>query len=84
MKRFIFLSCITLIAACAEVSDERFSSVTVYGKEYPIKTMTINSGGRTYEVSRVRVENLNPQCDLSLNGDCEAVVKEYLRREGKF
>lgn len=78
------LFCASLVAACAEVSNERLSTVTVNGKEYPVKTQTVQSGGRTFDVSRVRVENLNPQCDLSLSNDCEAVVKEVLSQQGKF
>lgn len=78
VRTYLILMSTALAAACAEVVDERQSTITVQGKSYPVITQTLRSGNRTYDVSRVRTGVLNRQCDINLTGDCEAAAREAL------
>lgn len=81
-KTYIFLTSCAFIAACAEVSNERTSSIVVDGETYTVVTDTVTEGNRTFDVSRVRVDNRELMCDLALSGDCESIVREELENPG--
>lgn len=70
------------LSACGEVIAERQSTVEVNGFQFPVRTQTVRTGGRTYDVSRVRVNSVWRQCDISLRGDCEGVVTSEILSRG--
>jgi hypothetical protein len=74
MKKLCLAAGALLLAGCGEVIDVRESTVNYQGESYPVRTETVRSGGRTYDVSRVRVGARTEQCIIDSPGDCEAAA----------
>jgi len=81
VRKLLGLATVLLVAACAQVTNERRSTIDVDGRTFPLVTQTVQSGNRTYDVSYVIVKNERRQCRPESPGDCEATAKET-RRSG--
>lgn len=64
-----------VFSACAPVSNETFSTITVEGRPYELRTRTIDGPNGPYETSSVLVRNNYYLCKPDSPGDCEAAVK---------
>lgn len=69
---------VMLLNACGEVLNVRTSTVEYLGRSYTVTTETIQSGNRTYDVSRVRVNGRTVTCLVDSPGDCEAAVEQAI------
>jgi hypothetical protein len=74
MKKLLCAAGALLLAGCGEVIDVRESTVQYMGDTYTVRTETVRSGSRTYDVSRVRVGARTATCLVNSPGDCEAAV----------
>ncbi|MEM1352789.1 MAG: hypothetical protein AAGF27_10615 [Pseudomonadota bacterium] len=77
-KHIPALFALTLCVACADAGPEQLSTITVDGEQYTVVTQTVTEGNRTFDASRVRVNNIERPCDIALSGDCAAAVRKEL------
>ncbi len=71
------LAALALLAlgACATASADRLSTVTVDGREYELRTRTIDGPGGQFETTSVRVRGGYALCKIDSPGDCAAAVR---------
>lgn len=73
------LSSLTLavfsLTACAAPTETTRSTITVDGKQYPLRTITENGPNGPFQQSSVKVRNQYYLCLPDSPGDCEAAIK---------
>ncbi|MCV3270552.1 hypothetical protein [Roseobacter sinensis] len=74
---FVFpVLAVLAVGACATVADERLSTIVVDGREYTLRTRTIDGPTGTYETTSARVRGKHFICIIDSPGDCEAAVRQ--------
>ncbi len=63
------------LGACATVTDERLSSIVVDGREYTLRTRTIDGPNGAFETTSAIVRGKAFICKIDSPGDCEAAVR---------
>lgn len=67
-----------LLSACGSVTNESTSSINVDGRNYELRTRTIQGSIGSYETSSVRVRGVFYQCLPNSPGSCEGAVRDGL------
>ena len=73
--RYAIALILIIIAGCAQTSDETYSTITLNGEEYPLRTITVDGPDGPYQLSGVKVRSQYHRCLPESPGDCEAVAQ---------
>ncbi len=77
--RLLGTLCILILPACAEVKNESFSTITLKGREYELRTRTIEGANGPYVTHSVRANTGYRTCNPDSPGSCEAALRNSRR-----
>ena len=69
----------TVLSACAEVENESYSTITLNGREYELRTRTMEGANGPYVTHSVRVNTGYRTCDPDSPGSCQAAIRNSRR-----
>lgn len=67
-----------LLTACGTVTSQSTDTINVDGKDYILRTQTIEQGGRSFQQTSAIVHGLPYMCLPDSPGDCRAAVHRGL------
>lgn len=77
-RKVLFGAALILLAGCADVQNETFSTITLNGRDYDLRTRTVSGAGGTFVQHSVLAYGTWRTCLPDSPGSCEGAVR---RRE---
>lgn len=74
--RTFLIAAAILLSACGSVTNETTSTINVDGRNYELRTRTIQGPNGTYDTSSVRVNGAYVQCIPSSPGSCRGAIQD--------
>ena len=78
-RKMVLGTTLILVTGCAEIQNETLSTITLNGREYPLRTRTISGPDGSYVQHSVKAQGTYRSCLPDSPGSCEAAVRRQER-----
>ncbi len=76
LRKTLLGTSLVLMAGCASIENESYSTIVVNGRETELRTRTMSDGNRTYVSNAVRAKNGSFKiCEPDEPGSCEQALR---------
>ncbi|MGD9294762.1 MAG: hypothetical protein PVI41_07760 [Roseobacter sp.] len=78
-NKAFWAACAVIVSGCSTVQDESYSTIVLNGREYDLRTRTMEGPNGTYVTHSVRANTGYRTCDPNSPGSCEAAIRNSRR-----
>lgn len=78
-KKVFLAACAAIVCGCSTVQNEEFSTIVLNGREYDLRTRTMQGANGTFVTHSVRTNSGYRMCDPGSPGSCEAAIRNSRR-----